>query len=163
MIAIIVAKAANNVIGKDNQLIWHLPKDLKYFKELTTGNIIVMGRKTLESLPFKLPNREHWVLTRQADYVPPYEGVRVFTSVDELLEATKSVETVYCIGGAEIYKALMPYADILYVTESDQDFDGDAVFPNIDQTKFTITRNEDGGTDEKNPLPFRFVTYERNK
>lgn len=84
MIAIIVAKAANNVIGKDNQLIWHLPKDLKYFKELTTGHIIVMGRKTLESLPFKLPNREHWVLTRQADYVPPYEGVRVFTSVDEL-------------------------------------------------------------------------------
>lgn len=161
MIAIIVAKAANNVIGKDNQLIWHLPKDLKHFKELTTGHIIVMGRKTLESLPFKLPNREHWVLTRQADYVPPYEGVRVFTSIAALLEAANSAEMVYCIGGAEIYQALMPYAAVLYVTEIDQAFDGDAVFPCIDNTQFTITQQEDGGTDEKNPLPFRFVTYKR--
>ena len=84
MLAMIVAVAENGVIGKDNQLIWRIPEDLTYFKQRTTGHVIIMGRKTLESLPFLLPNREHWVITSQLDYIPPYEGVKVFHSPDRL-------------------------------------------------------------------------------
>ena len=161
MIALIVAKAKNNVIGKDNRLIWHLPEDLKHFKALTTGHIIIMGRKTLESLPCKLPNREHWVVTRQEGYVPPYEGVRIFHSPEEALDAAQQVDdTVYCIGGAELYGAMLPMADRLYVTELEDSFDGDAFFPVIDETVFRKTAEE-----KRQPTAdhggFAFVTYDR--
>lgn len=161
MLAMIVAKAANNVIGKDNQLIWHISKDLRHFKRLTTGHVIIMGRKTLESLPRLLPNREHWVVTRQADYVPPFEGVRVFHSPEEAAVVANSIDdTVYCIGGAEMYKAFMPYADHLYVTEIFQDFEGDAVFPNIEEQDFVETARMTGH-DETDEYKFDFVEYSR--
>ena len=117
MLAMIVAVAANGVIGKDNQLIWRIPEDLKYFKERTMGHVIIMGRKTLESLPFLLPNREHWVITSQVDYVPPYEGVKVFHSPEEVVSVAKDLDLAYCIGGAQVYASMAPYADRLYVTE----------------------------------------------
>ena len=102
MLAMIVAVAENGVIGKDNQLIWHIPEDLAYFKQRTTGHVIIMGRKTLESLPFLLPNREHWVITSQLDYIPPYEGVKVFHSPEEAAQAAQDIELAYCIGGAQV-------------------------------------------------------------
>ena len=163
MLAMIVAKAKNNVIGKDNQLIWHVPKDLQYFKKLTTGHVIIMGRKTLESLPFLLPNREHWVVTRQADYQPPYEGVRVFTSPAEAAEEAAKLDVAYCIGGAQMYESFMPYADVLYVTEIDHEFEGDAFFPTIDLNLFEVVESIPGEVDKKNPWPFSFVTYRRKE
>ena len=90
MLALIVAKAKNHVIGRDNQLIWHLPKDLAFFKKMTTGHVIIMGRKTFESLPFLLPNREHWVITRDHAFTAP-EGVQVFTSPEEAAKAARDL------------------------------------------------------------------------
>lgn len=163
MLAMIVARAKHNVIGKDNQLIWHLPKDLQYFKKLTTGHVIIMGRKTLESLPFLLPNREHWVVTRQTDYVPPYEGVRVFTSPEAAAAEAAKLDVAYCTGGAQMYESFMPYADVLYVTEIEHEFEGDAYFPTIDLNAFEVVESIPGEVDEKNPWPFSFVTYRRKE
>ncbi len=161
MLAMIVARASNGVIGKDNQLIWHIPKDLQHFKLLTSGHVIIMGRKTLESLPFLLPKREHWVITRQTDYVPPYEGVRVFHSPEAAVaEANKLNDIVFCIGGAEIYKSLMPYADRLYVTEIYKDYDGDALFPPIMADEFMESVRMTG-SDETDEVEFDFVIYSR--
>ena len=160
MLALIVAKAANDVIGNDNKLIWHLPKDLKFFKEKTTGHVIIMGRKTFESLPFLLPHREHWVITKNAAFSAP-EGVKVFTSPEEAAQAAAQLEAAYVIGGAQIYKAFMPLVDRMYVTEIDHEFEGDAFFPPIDESQFVRTHVEEGQVDEKHPYPFRFVTYER--
>ena len=160
MLALIVAKADNNVIGNDNQLIWHLPKDLKFFKEKTTGHVIIMGRKTFESLPFLLPNREHWVITRDHAFTVP-DGVKVFTSPEEAAEAAKDLDVAYVIGGAQMYKAMMPYVDTMYVTEIDHTFIGNAYFPDIDTKVFDCTHVEEGEQDQKHPYPFRFVTYQR--
>lgn len=162
MLSIIVAVAKNGVIGKDNQLIWHLPKDLQFFKKTTDGHIIVMGRNTLESLPCKLPNRIHWVVTHNQDYQPPYEGVEVFHSVEEVQKAAKD-KHVYIIGGAQIYKQFIDVVDELLVTEIDQEFEGDVTFPTIDRTKFEKVASVEGEVDEKNPWPFAFVTYRRKE
>ena len=96
MLALIVAKAKNHVIGRDNQLIWHLPKDLAFFKKMTTGHVIIMGRKTFESLPFLLPNREHWVITRDHAFTAP-EGVTVFTSPEEAAKAVLKSMRLLCL------------------------------------------------------------------
>lgn len=160
MLALIVAKAKNHVIGRDNQLIWHLPKDLAFFKKMTTGHVIIMGRKTFESLPFLLPNREHWVITRDHAFTA-LEGVTVFTSPEEAAKAARDLEVAYVIGGAQIYEAFMPFVDTLYVTEIDEDFEGDAFFPPIDPNQFDRLHVEEGVMDDKHPYPFRFVTYKR--
>lgn len=162
MLAAIVAKAKNNVIGKDNKLIWHLPEDLKFFKEKTTGHIIIMGRKTFESLPCLLPKREHWVITKQVDYAKKHEGIRVFSSVDEVLEAVKDVDLAYVIGGAQIYKAFLPYIDVLYCTEIDADIDGDTYFPKL-TSKFKKVAESENKTTEKYPWTYSYVTYEQEK
>ena len=160
MLALIVAKAKNHVIGRDNQLIWHLPEDLAFFKKKTTGHVIIMGRKTFESLPFLLPNREHWVITRDHAFTA-LEGVTVFTSPEEAATAARDLEVAYVIGGAQIYEAFMPFVDTLYVTEIDEDFEGDAFFPPIDPNQFDRLHVEEGVMDDKHPYPFRFVTYKR--
>ena len=149
MLALIVAVAHHRVIGKDNSLIWHLPNDLKFFKEKTTGHVIIMGRKTFESLPFLLPNREHWVITKNKGFNAP-EGVRVFSSPEAVVEAAKEIDVAYVIGGAQIYEAFLPY-----------EFEGDAHFPAFDASAFTITSVVEGTVDDKNTYPHRFVTYER--
>lgn len=160
MLAIIVAVAHDHVIGKDNQLIWHLPNDLKYFKERTMYHVIIMGRRTFESLPKLLPNRTHWVITKQTDYDVP-SGVRVFHSVEEAMAAARTLDMAFVIGGAQIYEATMPYVDRLYVTEVDYDFAGDAFFPAIDTDIWQETERIVGTVDEKNRYPHSFVTYER--
>ena len=121
MLALIVAVAHNRVIGKDNTLIWHLPNDLKFFKEKTTGHVIIMGRKTFESLPFLLPNREHWVITRDKGFDAP-EGVKIFHSPEAAAEAARVLDAAYVLGGAQVYEAFLPYVDTMYITEVDHEF-----------------------------------------
>lgn len=161
MLAMIVAVAANGVIGKDNQLIWRIPEDLAYFKKRTTGHVIIMGRKTLESLPFLLPNREHWVITSQLDYVPPYEGVKVFYSPEDTVQAAKDLDLAYCIGGAQVYASLAPYADRLYVTELHRAFTGDVIFTEHTKPEWIEVERIPGAGHEG--LSYDFVTYERRK
>ena len=134
MLALIVAVAHNRVIGKDNTLIWHLPNDLKFFKEKTTGH--VKG--------FDVP-----------------EGVRVFHSPKAAAEAARALDAAYVIGGAQVYEAFLPYVDTMYITEVDHEFDGDAFFPEFSEDAFTIESVVDGIVDEKNQYPHRFVTYRR--
>ena len=161
MLAMIVAVAANGVIGKDNQLIWRIPEDLKYFKERTTGHVIIMGRRTLESLPFLLPNREHWVITSQVDYEPPYEGVKVFHSPADAVQAAKTLDLAYCIGGAQVYASLATYADRLYVTELHRAFTGDVIFMEHTKPEWIEVERIQGAGQEG--LSYDFVTYERRK
>lgn len=161
MINLIVAVANHNVIGKDNKLIWHLPKDLQFFKEKTSGHVIIMGRKTFESLPFLLPKREHWVLSQSESFIAPDNRVKVFRSIEDIVKAARALDQVFIIGGAMIYEAMMPYVDRMYVTKINHDFEGDAFFPSIDDSVFEVTHIEEGIQDEKNPYPFSFVTYDR--
>lgn len=154
-LTMIAAVAANGVIGRDNRLIWHLPDDLRRFKKLTMGRAIIMGRKTFESLPNLLPGRAHYVLTRNADYAVP-EGVILCHSPEELIEKLPEGEN-FVIGGGEIYRMLLPYADKLDLTEIEKDYDGDAFFPHFDKAAWKMTEEEEGSGD----IPHRFVTYER--
>lgn len=138
MLALIAAKAENNVIGKADTLPWHLPEDLKRFKTLTTGKTVLMGRKTFESI-FKrlgkpLPNRKNVVITGQQDYSAP-EGVVVFHDLAQALETLKN-EEVLVAGGAQIYAQTIDKADKLFITEVHQTIPGDAVFPTIDPAKW---------------------------
>ncbi len=164
MISMIVAMAKNRAIGKNNDLLWHIPEDLRFFKEKTTGHIIVMGRNTFESLPFVLPNREHWVLTTQVDQLPKHEQVRGFNSMEAILEAVKATEEeVFIIGGAQIYEEFLPYADRLYITKVDAEFEADVYFPKIDEEEFEETFISESYKTEKYPWTYCFTEYNRKK
>jgi len=157
MIALVVAMAENRVIGKNNQLIWHLPADLKHFKNLTTGHPIIMGRKTFESIGKPLPNRTNIVVTRQEDFRP--EGCLVAHSLSEALMMAQQLDAeIFVIGGAEIYKQAMFLADTIYLTEVHQEFEGDTFFPEIDTLLWIETDREEHKADEKNPYDYDFVT-----
>ncbi len=162
-ISIIVAKAKNNVIGKDNQLIWKLSSDLRLFKKLTTDHHIVMGRKTYESVGKPLPNRTSVVITRNKDFKLP-EGHFVFNSLEEAVQLciSKNLEQIYIIGGAEIYRQALPICDELIVTEVDASPQGDVFFPEIDPNTWKIISQEHFQKDEKNEYDFDLVIYRRN-
>lgn len=151
-----VAVADNLVIGKNNDLPWHLPEDLKHFKELTLGKTVLMGRKTYESifarLKKPLPGRKNVVITRQPDYKVP-EGVLVFGSLDEAIKAL-SADDIYVIGGAEIYKLALPFAKKLIMTHVVGNYEGDAFFPDLNW-------NEWEKQEEEKHEKFTFVTYMR--
>jgi dihydrofolate reductase len=161
MISFILAMDENRVIGKDNQLPWHLPSDLKYFKTVTMGHPVVMGRKTYESIGRLLPGRENIILTRDRDY--SVEGGIVFHSDEEFLEYTKKnpEEEYFVIGGAEIFNLLMDKVDILYITEIHAKFEGDTFFPEINEDIWTLVSSEKGVTDEKNLYPHTFLVYKK--
>ena len=161
MLSIIVAKAKNNAIGKDNQLLWHLSDDLKRFKTLTTGHTIIMGRKTFESLGRVLPNRKHIVFTQNPDFKVDDENVEVVHSMLQIQEYIENEEEAFVIGGAIIYNLLMPYVKKMYVTEIDKEFDGDAFFPRIDEEKWKEISREKGLEDEENDFTYTYVTYEK--
>ena len=161
MLSIIVAIAKNNVIGKDNKLIWHLPEDLKRFKRLTTGHTIIMGRKTFESLGRILPNRHHVILCNDSKLNINDENVEVLNDISLLDKYINSDEENFVIGGATMYKLLMPYCKKMYITEINKDFDGDVWFPKIDLDTWKITNKEKGLTDENNPFEYEYVTYEK--
>ena len=161
MLSIIVAVAKNNVIGTENKLIWHLPEDLKRFKRLTTGHTIIMGRKTFESLGRVLPNRKHIVLCNDAEMNIDDENVEVIDSIDKIEKYENSEEENFVIGGASIYKLLLPKASKLYITKINQEFDGDVYFPEINENEWKIVEREQGIKDEKNPYDYEYITYVR--
>ena len=161
MLSIIVAKAKNNIIGKDNSLIWHLPDDLKRFKSLTTGHTIIMGRRTFESLGRVLPNRHHIVLCNDMEMNIDNENVEILKDISELKDYIESNEENFIIGGATIYKLLMPYCSKMYITEIDKEFEGDVSFPKIDSEIWKVTAREDGPEDGENDFKYEYVTYER--
>lgn len=161
MVKILVACDENRVIGKDNALIWHLPADLKRFKALTTDNVIIMGRKTFDSIGKALPNRINIVITRQKDYA--VEGVEVVHSLEEAILKAKSLrkDDIFVIGGAEIYHLAMDMADQILLTQLHDIFEGDAFFPKIEDENWEIIEKVKGETDEKNPYQYSFITYQR--
>ena len=161
MLSIIVAVAQNNVIGKDNKLIWHLPADLKRFKEITTGHTIIMGRKTFESLGRVLPNRKHVILCNDMEMNVEDENVEVLEDISMLDKYIQDTEEHFIIGGATIYKLLMPKANKIYLTLIHEKFDGDVYFPEISDDEWKIIDRTAGITDEKNPYNYEFITYVR--
>ena len=161
MLSIIVAKARNNIIGKDNKLIWKLPADLKRFKELTTGHTIIMGRKTFESLGRVLPNRKHIIFSQNPEFKVDDENVKIVHSMLEIQEYIENKDENFVIGGAMIYNLLMPYVTRMYVTEINKEFEGDAFFPKIDTNVWKEVSREKGINDEENPLDYDYVIYEK--
>ena len=160
-LTMIVAAGENNAIGKDNQLIWHLSEDLKRFKRLTSGHHIIMGRKTFESFPKPLPNRVHVVITRQKDYKAP-EGVIVVNSLEDALDASRSDDQPFIIGGGEIYKQAMPLANTIELTRVHHSFEGaDTFFPEIDTSIWKEMNTTFNPKDDKHDYDFSFITYVR--
>ena len=161
MILLIAAAAENNALGKDNQLVWHLPDDFKRFKQLTSGHHIIMGRKTFESFPKPLPNRTHVVITRQKDYAP--EGCIVVHSMEKAVEICPKNEVVYIIGGGEIYALGMPFANKIELTRVHDTFVADAFFPEINPTEWDLVTQEFHPKDERHHFDFSFQTYLKRK
>ena len=161
VLSIIVAAAENNVIGRDNGLVWRLSADLKRFKALTTGHTILMGRKTYESVGKALPNRRNIVISRNPDYRA--EGCEVVRGVEEALELTKGEDEVFVTGGGTIYKELWDKADRLYLTVVHQECEGDTVIPPVDPGKWKEVSREEHQADEKNECDYTFINYERIK
>ncbi len=160
-LTIIVAAGEKNAIGKDNGLIWHLSDDLKRFKKLTNGHHIIMGRKTFESFPKPLPNRIHIVITRQSGYKAP-DGVIVVNSLEDALDAAKTDNQPFIIGGGEIYKQSIPLVDKLEITRVHSTFDdADTFFPEIDNFKWQEVKRTTHDADEKHAHAFSFITYLR--
>lgn len=161
MLSIIVAVAKNNVIGKDNKLLWHLSEDLKRFKRLTMNKNIIMGRKTFESLGRVLPNRKHIILCNDMNLIINDENVLVLDNISKLDYYINSNDENFVIGGGTIYKLLMPFVSKLYVTHIDEAFEGDVYFPEIDLKIWKKISEEDGVTNEENPYSYKYVTYIR--
>ncbi|WP_342647944.1 dihydrofolate reductase [Mucilaginibacter sp. CSA2-8R] len=157
-IYIVVAIATNNAIGKNNQLLWHLPNDLKHFKEITSGHTVIMGRKTYESVGRPLPKRRNIVVTRQAIEIP---GCEVASSIQEAIAIGRRDSDLYIIGGAEIYRQALPLTDSIYLTIVHQAFEADTFFPEIKPEEWLEVSRENHEPDEKNPLPYSFVTLKR--
>jgi dihydrofolate reductase len=158
IITFVVAAAENNAIGKDNQLLWKLPTDLKHFQIITLGHTIIMGRKTFDSMGKPLPRRRNIVITRNPDL--EIDGAEVTQSLDEALNLCQDEEEVFVIGGAEIYKAALEKTDKIFLTRVHQNFEGDAYFPELDPEKWVETAREYHEPDEKNPIAFSFITLE---
>lgn len=162
MIILIAAVAENNALGKNNDLLWHLPKDFKHFKDITTGHHIIMGRKTFESFPKPLPNRTHVIITRQKNY--HYDGCIVVENIEKALAVCPKNETIYIIGGGEIYKQSIAIADQLEITRVHHSFEADVYFPEIDLNIWELKTAVFHPKDEKHLYDFSFQTYiKKNK
>ena len=161
MLSIIVAKAKNNTIGKNNQIVWNLPEDKKRFKNLTEGHVMIMGRKTFESLGQVLPNRKHIVMTENQALSIADENVQIVHSMLELQQYIEDENENFVIGGAMIYNLLMPHVSKMYVTELDKDFEGNAIFPKINSDVWEEVSREEGPDDGINNFKYYFVEYKR--
>ncbi|MFC4387613.1 dihydrofolate reductase [Gracilibacillus marinus] len=161
MLSLIFAMDQNRVIGKDNQLPWHLPNDLKFFKEKTIHHKIIMGRKTYESMGGALPKRENIVLTRDAQFAN--DDCKVIHDIDSIhqLQQENPEEEIFIIGGVEIFKQVLSFADRIYMTKIHAEFDGDTFFPLLNEDEWMITSKTDGMVDEKNKYPHTFIQLER--
>ena len=160
-LSLIVAVAENNIIGHNNQLIWHLPNDLKQFRRLTTGHCIIMGRKTFDSIGKPLPNRTSIIISRNPDF--KIENCITVDSLEKAILKAKEIENeeAFIIGGAEIYRLSLPLTDKIYLTEVHSSFEGDAFFPTIDKNVWEETKRENFETDEKHLYKYSFVELEK--
>ncbi|MEH6682405.1 MAG: dihydrofolate reductase [Sediminicola sp.] len=157
----IAAADENNALGKDNDLLWHLPDDFKRFKALTTGHYIIMGRKTFESFPRPLPNRKHLILTRDKNYDPGLPDCSVVHNLKQALTLTKEDTMPFIIGGGEIYSLAMPYCDAIELTRVHAQFEADTHFPDIDPKEWQLLREEFHPMDERHAHSFTYRTYQR--
>ena len=157
MITIIAAAGENNELGRDNDLVWHLPNDFKRFKKLTTGHHIIMGRKTFESFPKPLPNRTHIVISRNHDY--KNENVIVVHAIEEALKIAKNDPQPFIIGGGEIYRIGMDIADKIELTRVHSSFEADTFFPEIPKNKWELIAEEYHEKDESHRHAFTYLTY----
>jgi dihydrofolate reductase len=161
--SIIVARADNRVIGKDNGLIWHMPHDLRFFKETTSGHYVIMGRKSYEAINKPLPNRLNIIVTRNKDYHK--ENCLVLHSLEEalVLAEKQRQEEVFILGGGEIYKQALDkgLVDRIYLTEIKDTFEGDTFFPELDPGQWKESHREEYQADHQNPHPYAFVTLEK--
>jgi dihydrofolate reductase len=158
---IMAAKADNNIIGKNNELAWYLPADLKFFKQTTRGHTLIMGRKTFESLSNPLPHRDSWIITRNNKYA--HEGITIFHSLKQALHAgeQKGLRSIFILGGGEIYSQSMQIADSMIITEVHHEFEGDTYFPPIDPAVWREVSREKHEADGQNKYDYSFVQYER--
>jgi dihydrofolate reductase len=158
IVSAVVAISENHVIGKDNKLLWYLPNDLKHFKEITSGHTIIMGRKTYESVGKPLPRRRNIIITRQDITI---EGCEVVNSIQAALALCKDEKEVFIVGGAEIYRQSINLTNRIYLTIVHKEFEGDSFFPEINKQEWREVSSEDHQPDEKNQLPYSFITLER--
>lgn len=157
MITLIAAAAENNALGKDNQLVWHLPDDFKRFKQITSGHYIIMGRKTFESFPKPLPNRTHVIITRQKNY--EVEGCIIVNSIEKAIESCPKNKEIFIIGGAEIYNQSIDFADKIELTRVHSSFEADAYFPEINLNHWKLIFEEKHLLDEKHNFDYTFQTF----
>ena len=164
IISLIVAASENNAIGRNNKLLWHLPNDMKFFKNTTWGMPVIMGRKTYDALAGEpLPGRFNFVITRQRDWSPHNDKVTVTSNLRQALEGAKATDCreVFVIGGGEIYRYAMPIADRIYMTRVHTELEGDTFFPPIDKKDWQLTDNRDFPADEKHAYAYSFQVWER--
>jgi dihydrofolate reductase len=160
ILSMIVATAHNRIIGKDNDMPWHLPADLQYFKKITLGKPIIMGRKTYESIGRPLPGRRNIVISRDPNYKA--NGIDSVTTVDAALALVQDQDEIMVIGGGAIYKHCMSAATRLYITHIDADIEGDTQFPKYDLKEWVKVSSEKRSADEKNNYDLDFCVYEKN-
>ncbi|WP_432708050.1 dihydrofolate reductase [Pedobacter sp.] len=160
ILSIVVAISENNAIGKDNKLLWHLPADLKHFKETTSGHTIIMGRKTYESIGRPLPNRRNIVITRNSELA--LEGVEVYNGMEQALTQCRNEAEVFIIGGAEIYKHALKHASKIYLTRVHETYEADTFFPELEPESWTETQVEHYQPEAKNPVAYTFSILQRN-
>lgn len=166
IISLIVAASSNNVIGKDNKLLWHLPNDMKFFKNTTWGMPVVMGRKTFEALAGEpLPGRFNFVITRNSSWSPGRDKVQVEPRLGTALKKAADTDCKECfiIGGGEIYRESMPIADRIYMTRVHAVLDGDTFFPAIDESQWALTSHLDFPADDKHAYAYSFQLWQRKK
>lgn len=159
MITLIAAVGLRNELGKDNQLLWHLPNDFKHFKELTSGHHVIMGRKTFESLPGILPNRTHVVISRNPAWQK--EGVLLASSLDAAFGLVPDGEQAYVIGGGEIYRQALPHSDRIELTRVETQMEADTFFPEINPEEWTLVTEEAHPADERHAYAYRFQRFEK--
>lgn len=159
MITLIAAAGERNELGKDNELVWHLPDDFKRFKQLTTGHCIIMGRKTFESFPKPLPNRTHIVITRNTDY--QREGIIVAASMEEALLKAEDDSQPFIIGGGEIYRLGLPFAQKIELTKVHGSFEADTFFPEIPEEEWVLESVVRHEKDDRHAHAFSYLTYLR--
>lgn len=159
MISIVVAMDKERVIGRDNQLPWHLPADLTHFKRITMGHVIVMGRKTYEAIGRPLPGRTNVILTKNPAY--QVDGCLIMHTVEDVLQRFSN-EPIDVIGGAQIVRLFLPYVDTLHLTIIDASFPGDVYFPEISMEEWKLVSKQKGSKDEANPYDYYFLTYKKS-
>jgi len=159
MITLIAAVGLRNELGKDNQLLWHLPNDFKHFKAITSGHYVIMGRKTFESLPGILPNRTHIVISRNADWQK--EGVLLANSLDAAFNLVPANEQAFVIGGGEIYTQALAHSDRIELTRVETQMEADTFFPEINPAEWELVAEEAHPADERHAYAYRFQRYEK--